>query len=103
LRIVESAAEENHLLRVHKVILEIGQFAGVIIPSLEFAFSVIKKDTILENTEIEINSPPLLLSCHACEAEYLADLEDLSCPVCQAEDFDILQGREMLVKSIIGE
>ena len=83
--------------------LEIGPLSGVVIPSLEFAFSVINKGTILEKAIIEIESTILLLVCRTCEAEYIGDMEDLSCPVCQAEDFEILQGREMLVRSIVGE
>jgi len=75
----------------------------VVVPSLEFAFSVIRKGTLLENAEIEIQTPPLLLRCNSCEAEYIGDLDDLVCPVCGTEKFEILMGMDMLVKSISGE
>ena len=82
--------------------MEIGQFSGVEPDLLQFAFEVINKGTIMEKTEVEILTPPLLLYCRSCEVEYLGELEDLRCPVCLGEDFDVLQGREMLVKSIVG-
>lgn len=82
--------------------LEIGQFSGVEPELLRYAFEVIHTGTILEKAEIEILTPPLLLYCRSCETEYLAELEDLRCPVCLGEQFEVLQGREMLVKSIVG-
>ena len=83
--------------------LEIGQFSGVEPELLHFAFEWVCKGTIIEKTEIEILTPPLLLYCRHCEIEYLGELEDLRCPVCLGEEFATLQGRDMLVKSIIGD
>ncbi len=82
--------------------LEIGQFSGVNTGAMDFAFSVIGKGTILEDAEIIYQSPPLMLYCNNCENEYLGDFEDLRCPVCMGTDFEIIHGREMVVKSIIG-
>ncbi len=96
------AARENGLRRITRVVLEIGQFSGVEPELLRFAFEVIKKGTILEQAEIEMQSPPLLLYCRECENEYLGELDDLRCPVCLKEQFRVLQGREMVVRSIEG-
>ena len=82
--------------------LEIGQFSGVEPELLRHAFAVIKKGTILEPAEIQMQTPPLLLYCRVCENEYLGDIDELRCPLCLKEEFDILRGREMVVKSIIG-
>lgn len=103
LRIVERAARENELKRVVRVVLEIGQYSGVEPELLRFAFAAINRGTVLERAEIEIEVPPLLLFCRECENEYLGDLDDLCCPICSKEQFDIIRGREMLVKSIEGE
>lgn len=69
---------------------------------MRFAFEVIKKGTILERAEIEMQIPPLLLYCRECENEYLGEMDDLRCPVCLKEQFRVLQGREMVVRSIEG-
>lgn len=84
------------------MVLEIGQFSGVEPELLRFAFEVIKKGTILERAEIEMQIPPLLLYCRECENEYLGEMDDLRCPVCLKEQFRVLQGREMVVRSIEG-
>ncbi len=102
IRIVENVAQEHHLGRIDKVVLEIGQFSGVEVELLRYAFEIINKGTLIEKAEIEILSPPLLLYCRQCETEYLGELDDLRCPVCLGEQFETLQGREMLVKSIVG-
>ena len=83
--------------------LEIGQFSGVEVGPLELAFGIFMKETILEHAEIEVLTPPLLLLCKHCENEYLADFEDLRCPSCLDQVFEILQGQDLMVKSIVGE
>lgn len=102
IQIVERVAQEHQLGRIEKVVLEIGQFSGVEADLLRYAFEIIRKGTLIEKAEIEILSPPLLLYCQDCETEYLGELDDLRCPVCLGENFETLQGREMLIKSIIG-
>jgi len=103
LKIVEEAAGANHLSRLTKIVLEIGQFSGVEVGALAFSFDAVKAGTILEKAEIEYLSPPLVLVCKNCETEYLGDWEDLQCPACRMVDFDIIQGQELKIKSIAGE
>lgn len=100
---MEKAAGGNNLGRIARVVLEIGQFSGVEPDLLRFAFTAIKEGTVLERAEIEIQVPPLLLHCRECENEYLGEIDDLRCPVCLKEQFNVIRGREMLVKSIEGE
>lgn len=100
---MENAARTNDLKRVVRVVLEIGQFSGVEPELLRFAFAAIKNGTVLEQAEIEIEVPPLLLYCRECQNEYLGETNDLCCPVCLKEQFEIVRGREMLVKTIEGE
>jgi len=90
------------LAAVTRIVLEIGPFSGVEVGALEFAFSVFKKGTVLEGAEFAYETPPLLLYCKECENEYLGDWEDLRCPVCMGTEFKVVQGRELIVKSIAG-
>jgi hydrogenase nickel incorporation protein HypA/HybF len=83
-------------------VVEIGQFSGVEPHALEFAWQFVSQKTAAEGATLEVLRPPLLLYCLDCEDEYAGDLEDLRCPVCEGENFEIRQGREMVVKSIGG-
>jgi len=99
---VEQAARSNGLVSVNKIILEIGQFSGVEIEALDFAFSVLTRGTLLEGAEIQYLTPPLLLYCKRCENQYVGDPEDPRCPACMRADFEVVQGRQMVIKSISG-
>jgi hydrogenase nickel incorporation protein HypA/HybF len=103
LRIVEQTMEEHGLTVARTVVMEIGKLSGVDREALEFAFEVVAPDTVLAGAEIQIVVPPILLGCRACSREYSAEIEDTRCPFCGSVDFDVLQGRELVVKSVAGE
>ena len=81
----------------------IGPFSGVDLDALQFALNALKPNTILQESIITFHTPDLLLFCNKCENEYVADILDLTCPACQSTDFEIIQGRELLIRSIQGE
>ncbi|MGA9396674.1 MAG: hydrogenase maturation nickel metallochaperone HypA, partial [Anaerolineaceae bacterium] len=85
------------------ITVQIGQFTGIEPDALDFAFQVMSKESLAEGAELVIEKTPLVLRCKKCEGEYSGSPDDLRCPNCGAEDFTILQGREMVVKSITGE
>lgn len=85
------------------MVLEIGQFSGVEVHALEMAFSALCKGTVMEGARIEYQTPSLLLYCKDCQTEYLGDGEDLRCPACEGEHYQVVQGRELIVRSITAE
>jgi hydrogenase nickel incorporation protein HypA/HybF len=103
LGIAKDVARENGLTRIMTITVQIGKFTGIEADALDFAFQLMTEKTLAEGAELEIEETPLLLRCKKCEGEYSGDFDDLHCPNCGAEDFLILQGREMVVKSITGE
>jgi hydrogenase nickel incorporation protein HypA/HybF len=103
LGIANDVARENSLAHISTINVQIGQFTGIEADSLDFAFQLMTKETLAEGAELVIERTPLLLRCKSCEGEYSGEPDNLICPLCGAEDFMILQGREMVVKSITGE
>lgn len=103
LGIANDVARENGLTRVTAITIQIGKFTGIEPDALDFAFQLMTKDTPMEDAELVIEKTPLLLRCKKCEGEYGVEGEDLHCPLCGAEDFLILQGREMVVRFVTGE
>jgi hydrogenase nickel incorporation protein HypA/HybF len=102
---VQDIARQNRLVRVTGVVLVIGGFAGVEPQSLHFAWEVLRKGTIAEDAVLEIETAPILLRCAQCECEYAVSLEDMDmeCPVCEGSEYEVLSGRQMDLKSIMGE
>jgi hydrogenase nickel incorporation protein HypA/HybF len=83
--------------------VRIGRFSGVEPEALRFAWQVLRKGTISAEAELEIEEVPIRLRCRACEAEFAADPDDLSCPLCECLEHELLSGRELDLQSIQGE
>ncbi|MEL7644134.1 MAG: hydrogenase maturation nickel metallochaperone HypA [bacterium] len=103
MQITRQVAEQNNMIKVTSLLVEIGQFSGVEPHALEFAWEFVSKGTVAEGSTLEIERPPLVLFCTHCLIEYPGDMEDLRCPNCKDEVFEIRKGREMLVRSISGD
>jgi len=102
LHILEDSAQQHCLARIQRVTLEVGQFSGVNIDALQFAFEAIFPGTILESARFDFVTPPLLLFCRTCREAYAGDFEDTSCPICLQSDFKVMQGQELNIRSIEG-
>ncbi len=94
---------DNRLARVTEVRVRIGRFSGVQPEALRFAWEVLRAGTSSAGAIIEIEEVPIRLRCRTCESEYAADPDDLSCPLCQGVDVELLSGREMNLQSVVGE
>jgi hydrogenase nickel incorporation protein HypA/HybF len=103
LKIAGEIASQNGLTRIDRLVVAVGGFAGVEVQAFEFAFKVLSKSTPAEGAELVIEHVPILLTCRACQSEYPAELDDLACPACGAQDFEIVQGRELLLRTITGD
>jgi hydrogenase nickel incorporation protein HypA/HybF len=99
----ERVAKENQLVRVTGVRVRIGHFSGVQPEALRFAWEVLRKGTLSQEATLEIEEVPIRLRCLQCESEYAADPDDLTCPLCESLEYELLSGREMDLQSVIGE
>ncbi|MCP3898346.1 MAG: hydrogenase maturation nickel metallochaperone HypA [Desulfobacteraceae bacterium] len=86
--------------KIEKMNLRIGKFASVVEDSLRFCFSIIVKDTPLEDTKLIIKSVPVLVHCNKCGTEWEVDNPIFTCPECEANDLEMLSGREIDIDSI---
>jgi hydrogenase nickel incorporation protein HypA/HybF len=83
--------------------VRIGRFSGVQPEALRFAWQVLRAGTISAEAELEIEEIPIRLRCRSCGSEFAADPDDLSCPLCESLDQEMLSGRELELQSIKGE
>lgn len=104
LRIIEEvtrlAASEPG--RVTRVVVGVGDLAGVHAPSLEQAFTIASADGPLAGALLEIVPVPVRVWCEACAAEgALASLTRFACPGCGHPCGEIRSGHELLLESIV--
>lgn len=97
---VQGYVRENNVQQVIKVILEIGKISGVVPEALEFCFSVCTKGTVLEGAQLEIQRVAALGQCKKCGKTFDLLEDDFSCPDCEGENWDLVSGRELIIKGL---
>ncbi|MFA6923426.1 MAG: hydrogenase maturation nickel metallochaperone HypA [Bacteroidales bacterium] len=100
IEIVEENARKLKLKIISEVEIDVGTISGVVPENLEFAMDVSVKDTILENAKIKLNIIKAKAKCLKCSNEF--EIEEIYsfCPKCNSFEFEIIQGKELKVKSI---
>lgn len=98
--LAEKEAKKAGAKVIEVIELEIGTLSGIEIEALEFAWPVAVKGSVLENAKKIIERPEGKARCSRCGLEY--SIENLfdSCPECNCYLKDILQGKELRIKSI---
>lgn len=100
--IIQQVARSNHnqLMNIADITLEVGSLAGVDLESLCFWFPVVANKLAGKNLKLIVNQINGRAQCNQCSHEYeLHHLYD-PCPQCSVfGNYQILQGRELLIKS----
>ncbi len=91
-------AKKNNAQKIKKITIEIGEKSGVVKDSLEFAFETVVKDTIANQSELEIISFPFKGECLNCGHIFLSD-QFLICDKC-GNLGKMISGNELRIKSI---
>ncbi|NOX47245.1 MAG: hydrogenase maturation nickel metallochaperone HypA [Chlorobi bacterium] len=95
----ESTLKEGATI-VNEIELEIGNMSGVVLEAMELALESAVKGTMLEKAKVKITTIPGKAKCSDCGAEF--EIEELyaPCPECGNPFADIIQGKELKVKSL---
>lgn len=100
LRIIQDQARQHDFSRVQVLRLEIGRFAGVEKPALEFALDVVLRGSPAEGARIELIDLPGKALCYDCAVEVeLAHRLD-PCPRCGGGKLIPQGGNEMRIKDM---
>jgi len=104
LSIVEMATEESDKRNgatIDAVHLKLGKLSGVVKDALLFSWEVACQGTSLENSRLEITEIPVIVHCEICQTDRtLAEINNFSCPVCDAPTPEVTQGRELEVTAL---
>ncbi len=100
---VIKVARGEHLGRVSRVNLQFGQMVQIVPDIFRFAFEEATRGTVAENSEIDLEIVPVRLRCNNCLKDYDMDTMVFRCNFCHSTDIVIIQGKEMIIKSIEGD
>jgi hydrogenase nickel incorporation protein HypA/HybF len=102
--IVETAEEkvkENHAQSVESIDLVIGDLAGVENEALDFAWDSAVKNTVLQTAKRNIIHVTARAKCLECDCEFeVKEIYD-ECPLCGEHLLQIIQGKELQIKSMV--
>ena len=95
----EEAMKFEHGI-VDSIEIEVGSLSGVVLDALQTALSSAIKGTILELADINITEVLATGHCQNCGHEFAAESFMSPCPLCNEFNVEMIQGKELKVKSI---
>lgn len=98
--IAEEEAKKAGASSVEKIVLEIGELAGVEFDSLNFVWESAVRGSVLENAEKVVLKTPGKAKCLDCSEVFTADQYFNTCTRCGSLATQLIQGRELRVKSL---
>lgn len=101
--IVLEAAKREKLARVTKVNISFGQMIQIVPDIFRFAFGGAVRDSVAEEAEIDIEILPVKMKCKKCKNDFQVTDNRFACNFCGSTDLEIIQGKELFIKSIEGE
>jgi hydrogenase nickel incorporation protein HypA/HybF len=103
IEIVEDSVQQNNLTHVEEIELEIGELSGIEITALETALECLFPGTMLENAKVNMKIIKGIMRCRQCNHEFTSSDMLSPCPNCHSLGSQIINGKELRVKSISAE
>jgi hydrogenase nickel incorporation protein HypA/HybF len=96
----EEFARDHQVTKINRIEIEVGQLSGIVMESLKFALEFAVENTVLEKADMVISIIPGKSKCNKCQTVFEIPNWYTTCPTCQSTDFEIMDGKEMQIKSI---
>jgi hydrogenase nickel incorporation protein HypA/HybF len=98
--VLESVAHLNPIC-IKSLTLTVGELSGVAIPAFRFSFPVAAAGTLLEDTELILETEPVQVYCADCDRlSTLADLQRFCCSFCGKPTSEVRSGKDLLIRAI---
>ena len=101
IRTVEDVAKENHVARIQRVTLQLGEVSGVVESYLQDCWKwAAAKSEILPGAALTVEQIPAITLCEDCGQQYPTVPHGRTCPHCQSPHTHLLQGNEIMIKEV---
>lgn len=98
---LKEVGKANDVEAISKVIIQLGEVSGVVHEYLIDCWNwAIKRESMLTECEMEIETIPAITFCENCKTEYETVKYAKICPNCKSEHTYLVQGNEFLIKEI---
>lgn len=100
-RSVESFARANGVAEIDTLVLQIGELSPVVPHYIEACYPAAVDGTLLQETKLKIEIIPGNALCGGCHQVFNLLVDGKKCPHCGAEEWEIISGKEFMIKEII--
>ena len=101
IKTVQAFAEKNGLTKIDKLVIQIGELSSMIPKYIEACYPAAVDGTSLQETKLEIEILPGNGICKKCDKVFNLIENSNKCPNCRSEDWELLCGKEFMIKEII--
>ena len=98
---VEDFARTNGLSEVDTIVLQVGELSSMIPGFLKACYPAAVDGTSLENTKLKIEILPGNGMCKDCQKVFNIIKSNSICPCCNSIEWEIISGKEFIIKEII--
>ena len=98
---VEDFARRNNIEVIDTLVLQIGELSAMIPHYIEAVYPAAVEGTLLENTKLNIEILPGNALCKGCSSVFNVRVNNSTCPKCSSHQWELIGGREFLIKEII--
>ena len=100
LKMVRDISREQALEGVRSITVRVGTLSGVVPRFLTDCWTAVTDGTEYDGVPLRVETEAGRARCLDCGAEFVADVEDLSCPDCGGKKLMPLSGRDMTIQEI---
>jgi hydrogenase nickel incorporation protein HypA/HybF len=98
---VEKEARANKLAeKIDTIVVQLGQLTSIVPKYLKEYYPNVTEGTSLEGSKLEIEMIPGNGLCHHCNKVFRIIEHKGKCPICEANDWEMLSGQEFILKEI---
>ncbi|RDY24337.1 hydrogenase maturation nickel metallochaperone HypA [Romboutsia maritimum] len=98
---VKKIAIEQQLTKIDTLVLQIGELSSMIPRYIEQCYPAAVDGTILQDTKLKIEILPGNGICKNCNKVFNLLENNRKCPKCQSKDWELLCGKEFMIKEIV--
>ncbi len=95
-------ARENNLARIEVLEVEVGVLQQVVPEALDLAFQAESRDTPAAGAVLRQVEVPMQARCRSCGHDFVPDIDCFQCDACGRADPDIVEGRDIVLKTLSG-
>jgi hydrogenase nickel incorporation protein HypA/HybF len=100
-RSVEGFARQNGVTNIAALVLQVGELSPVVPQYIEACYPAAVDGTLLQDTELRIEIIPGNARCQTCGTVFNLLRNKEGCPECGGQEWEVLSGKEFMIKEIV--